>query len=182
MKNHVPFSVMAVFFMCLTITAQTKAATLTTNMPISVQISSACSLSAIGINFGNYTAGPNAPALSSTGTVSVTCPSGLPYKVGLDVGTAGQNGVLTQDGPVSFRALNVSGAPVLSYQLYQDAARTTVWGDHDMANTSTIGSSQSGTGTGANQTLTVYGFVEGGQAVNTSTTSATDTIKVTLLF
>lgn len=180
MKNHVSFTVTAVFVMCLAITAQTKAASLTTTMPVSVQISGGCSLSATGVNFGNYAAGPSAPALTATGTISVTCPASLPYKVGLNRGTA------LHDLPVGapdFRAMTFPTNDQLGYELYKDAARTAIWGDSDMANTYPTGTSQSGTGTGANQTVTVFGLVPGGQAINAPTNaSGTDTITVTLLF
>ncbi|WP_413935169.1 spore coat U domain-containing protein [Nitrospira sp. BLG_1] len=183
MKNHFSFTAAAMFFLFLAFTVHTEAGTLTTTMPISVQISGGCSLSATGINFGNYAAGPSAPALTATGTISVTCPSSLPYKVSLNSGTAIQNGVIGPNGPVVNRAMTFSNNEQLGYELYKDAARTTIWGDSDLANTYPNGSSQSGTGIGANQTLTVFGLVPGGQLISAPTNaSGTDTITVTLLF
>jgi spore coat protein U-like protein len=170
-------------FVVLASRGQNDAATLTTTMPVSVQITAGCTLSAAGINFGNYTAGPGAPALTATGSVSVTCPSNLPYKVSLNTGTALQDSVIGPNGPTNHRAMTFSNNEQLGYELYKDAARTTIWGDSDMANTYPNGTSQPGTGSGANQTLTVFGFVPGGQSINApSTAVGTDTITVTLLF
>lgn len=183
MKGYVTV-IIAVVVLTMFTAVQTMAATLTTTMPISVQISSGCTLSAAGINFGNYATGPGAPPVSATGTISVTCPSNLPYKVSLNTGTALQDTVLGPNGPSpNQRAMTFSNNARLGYELYKDAARSAIWGDSDTANTYSNGSSQSGTGTGATQSLTVFGFVPGGQSISAPTNAnGTDTITVTLLF
>lgn len=74
------------------------------------------------INFGNITGlTSNVDVTSSfgAGSVTVTCTPGIPVNIALD---AGLNSVST-----STRLLK-NGANVLSYQLYQDTARTILWG------------------------------------------------------
>ena len=46
---------------------------------------------------------------------------------------------------------------MIAYQLYLDSARSQVWGD------GATGAVHGGTGTGANQAITVYGRVPAGQ-------------------
>ena len=68
-----------------------------------------------------------------------------------------------------------SGGNTLTYNLYTDPSRTQVWGD------GTGGSNVSnGSGSGAAQTINVYGRISSGQTVPTGT--YTDTITVTINF
>jgi len=106
-------------------------------------ISNSCNVSATSVNFGSF-ANLNS-AVSGTGTVIVQCTNGSPYNVGLNAGTG-------TDATVSAR-LMTKGSYTITYSLYQNSAHTTVWG-------STIGTNTvSGTGTGSNQSITVYGLV-----------------------
>lgn len=61
----------------------------------------------------------------------------------------------------------------LSYALYQDTGRTTVWGN-------TGGTGVANTGTGTQNALTVYGAVAAGQAVPAG--SYSDTVVATVTF
>jgi spore coat protein U-like protein len=102
-----------------------------------------CTVSAPTLDFGSPTQLTSAQTGSTN--LSITCANLLPYKVGLD---AGLNG----GGNVNNRAMKL-GANTVSYQLYSDSGRTTVWGN-------TIGTNTvSGTGNGSAQTLTAYGLV-----------------------
>lgn len=91
----------------------------------------------------------SAPANEET-TLSVTCTDTTPYNVGLDAGTAAGSTVASR--LLTGTAPGNTGTTV-DYQLYQNAGRTTVWGNTQ--GTDTVG----GTGTGTAQTLTVYGQV-----------------------
>ncbi|CAM2150963.1 Spore coat protein U (SCPU) domain-containing protein [Pararobbsia alpina] len=84
-------------------------------------------------------------ALNATGSLNVQCTNGDAYRVALNGGGSGNVNArqMTRQG----------GGGTVSYQLYTDAAHSTAWGD------ATGGSVASGTGTGAWQTINVYGVV-----------------------
>ena len=93
--------------------------------------------------FGIYTGA----AVASTTTITVRCSKGFAYQIALGRGNGGN---------ASARMME-SGPNGLHYGLYQDAARATPWGDD--GGIDTVG----GTGTGADQTYTVYGLLAAGQ-------------------
>ncbi len=100
------------------------------------------------ISFGTYSSLANIIDASATGaggggTLSLTCTTGTDYTVALD------NGLHVTSG-TQRRMASTAGA-FISYNLYQDAARTTAWGSGANART--------GTGTGAAVPLIVYGRV-----------------------
>ncbi len=138
------------------------AATTSGTMPVTATVSSSCVVSTSAVAFGSYNP-TGGSQLDGTGTVSVTCTKDTSYTVALDGG--GQ-------GAVASRAM-LSGANLLTYQLYSDAARTTVWGD-------TAGQLVSGTGTGAQQDLTVFGRIPASQ--NVPSGAYADTINVTVTY
>lgn len=98
-----------------------------------------------------------------TSTVTVSCTGRTPWRMSMDDGrhaAGGQRRMRQEEGPNHVR-----------YELYRDPARTQRWGD---------GASRlQGTGTGSTQTLTVYGRVQGGQAVPAGSYSDTITVTVT---
>jgi spore coat protein U-like protein len=116
------------------------------NFPFTVQaaVTPQCFVSASPLNFGN-SVGLLTSAVNATTTLGVQCSTGTPYNVGLD---AGLNG----GGNINARKM-VLGANSVAYQLYQNAARTTVWGN--AVGTNTV----PGTGNGDTLGLTVYGSV-----------------------
>jgi len=137
-------------------------ATATSTLLVMATVSAACIVSTSPVAFGVYnpTAGT---VLDGTGTVSVTCTNGTSYAVSLDGG--GQADVLS-------RAM--SNLPdLLSYQLFSDAARTSVWG-------TTGGELVNATGTGLQVDHTVYGRVAASQ--NVPVGSYTDTVNVTVTY
>ncbi len=142
-----------------------RAATVTTTLPISLTVTAGCSVQATGVNFGSVVAGTSA---TSTGTITVNCISGTPYTVTLDGGT--------RVSIVSARALGPGGS---IYELYKDSAMTQIWGDSGFGQTYNLGSGIVGTGTGAGQALTVYGKI---QNVGNSPGTFTDTVVVTVIF
>ncbi|WP_160126083.1 spore coat U domain-containing protein [Serratia sp. Z4] len=100
------------------------------------------------ISFGTYSSLNNIIDASATGaggagTLSLTCTTGTDYTVALD------NGLNVTSG-TQRRMASTAGA-FISYNLYQDVARTTAWGSGANALT--------GTGTGAAVPLVVYGRV-----------------------
>jgi spore coat protein U-like protein len=145
---------------CATINQNITAAAFT----VSATYSATCSVNAATLNFGST--GVLAAAVDNTTSLTATCSATTPYTIGLDGGNAGAS------DPTQ-RKMSNSGAQI-TYGLYQNAARSQLWGNSTGTNT------VAGTGTGSGQPLTVYGRVP------TQTTPApgtySDSIIVTLTY
>lgn len=142
-----------------------QAATTTTTFPVTANVLAACSTSANPLAFGNYDP-TSATALDATTTLSVLCTVGTSFTVGLNAGTV-------TGATVTTRGMT-NGANTLSYALYQEAARTSNWGntpgtDTPPATTAPVGPSS----------LTVYGRVPAAQNVPAGGYSDTITVTVT---
>lgn len=140
------------------------AATDTDTFQVTATVTAACNVSAGNLDFGSYdpTSGTDNDA---TSTISVTCTLLAPYQVKLDGGGAGDTAA---------RVMDAGGGTDLSYQLYSDASRSTVWG-----NTTSDDVESVGLGLLPRQ-HTVYGRIVAGQDVETG--NYADTITVTLNF
>lgn len=114
---------------------------------VQATVVSACTVSGSLLNFG----GSIDPLVSSvpidaSSTLTVRCTNTTPYSVALDAGLHAGGGAVFGGRSMS------NGAQTIGYQLYLDSGRATVWGN------GTAGSSPvAGTGTGSNQSLTIYG-------------------------
>jgi spore coat protein U-like protein len=148
------------------------AGTATQNLSVTASVTANCTISTAAVAFGAYDpVVTNATAaLNGTGTVSVTCTNGATTAITLGQGTFAGTGS-TDALPV--RRLNDGGADYLSYTLYSDTGRTTIWGN-------TSGTSVAHTGTGLLTAITVYGAVAAGQ--NVPPGSYTDTVVATITF
>jgi spore coat protein U-like protein len=148
---------------CMMSATAASAQTSTANMAVSADVSTVCSFNTTPLAFGEMALTGATPG---TATLSITCTGGGAYTVGLG------NGLHN----VAAQRNLVSGVKILAYDLFQDPARGTRWGD---AGAGLV----SGTGTAAVQTLTVYGSITTGQAlVGDGGTPYTDTILVTLTY
>ncbi len=146
--------------------APVLAGTTTTTFSVSATVVSTCSVSATALAFGSIPTPINVN-VDGTSTITATCSANTPYTVALSTGVG--TGATFASRKMS------SGANTLSYTAYTDANRTTVWGD------GTGSSSLSNqTGSGAAQTITVYGRVPAGQSPAIG--SYTDTVTVTVTF
>lgn len=126
------------------------------------------------VDFGNLNQGVLAAAVNGTGGVTVNCNNGTPYTVYL--GDGGQR--ITGSG---YRQMK-NGTALLAYQLYKDSAHTTIW-DNIGGPTTTGGSGGvNGTGTGTNQSLTVYAQIPAGTTVPGTLGTYTDTVVVTVAY
>lgn len=144
--------------------------TATGNLSVTASITNACTVSATtALAFGAYVSGPGNVAKDGTGTVSTTCTIGAPTTVTLGQG-ANAAGGSTDALPLRQMA---DSANRLAYFLFQDAARTSVWGN-------TSGTGIAGTGTGAEVQLTVYGRIPAGQ--NKPAGTYADTVVATVTF
>lgn len=132
-----------------------------------------CSVSATAVNFGTYNP-LSGSATQSTGTVAVVCQVLLVglfvnWTVTLSTGSSG-NYVARQ---------LLSGANSLSYNLYTDAARTSVWGDG--TNGTSVVSANPFLVVGSNTVnYTVYGRIPAAQ--DRPAGSYSDTLTVTMTY
>jgi spore coat protein U-like protein len=153
-----------------------QAATATANLPVTASVTANCTIStASAVAFGAYdpvvTNATSGSPLVATGTINVSCTSGASTTVTLSEGTNHDTGTSTAAAPV--RRMNDGGTNYLSYQLYSEGTRTTVWGD-----TAPTGLAYSGIG--SQESLTVYGRVPGAQ--NVPSGSYSDTVVATITF
>lgn len=141
------------------------AATATGTFTATITIQASCQV--ISTNTLNYgTQGILTANTDAQATFNVQCTNTTPYNVGLNAGS-------TAGGTVATR-LMTSGSATVAYNMFSDAARSTNWGN--TVGTDTV----SGTGDGAQQTLTVYGRVP----PQTTSAPATynDTVTVTVTY
>ncbi len=113
---------------------------------VTAGVSNSCTVTAgpaSDINLGTVPA--TAVNISGNNNISVTCPTGTAYYIGLSP----SNGSTTGAGTMTYG----SSVPV-PYQLYQDAGLTTIWGN--TATAASAGNGKAGTGTGAAQSIPVY--------------------------
>lgn len=139
------------------------AATASSSFAVTATVVGACAITTTGLAFGSYAASQ----LDGSGTLLVTCTNGTPYVVALDAGTG--SGAST-----AVRKMSGPASQSLDYMLYQDAARTVSWGNSAGVDT------WSGSGSGAVQTLPVYGRIPAAQAAGAG--SYSDTVTVTVSY
>lgn len=116
---------------------------------ISATVAIDCTVTTTAVNFGNLSA---TQATFSNGDISVTCSSGVPYRIALDAG-------LNLDA-LGFRNIKqVVGTAAVRYALSSINVPFWVeWGDSDFTNTISRGASVADTGIGSPQSHTVYGY------------------------
>lgn len=102
-----------------------------------------CTISATNMDFGSF--GVLTASRDASSTLSLTCVSGTSYTISLDGGNASASDPANRKMSKGFEQI--------TYGLYQDSARTQLWGSTIGANT------RSGTGTGSAQSISVYGRV-----------------------
>jgi spore coat protein U-like protein len=92
------------------------------SLTVTASVSKNCTISTAPVNFGAYdTVAANATApLDGIGTVTVICTKGAAAKVALGAGTNAQG---------TTRRMGQGTAAYLTYEIYKDTARATVWGD-----------------------------------------------------
>ncbi len=144
-----------------------SAATATATLAVSATVTRTCVVSGGTLAFGAYSPLAASPT-DNTATFSVACTRNTSATLGLNTGA---NAL----GPTR-RLTDGGGTPsFLSYELFQDAARTTVWGNVAGA---WVGYTAPNS---AAQTMTVYGRIAALQDVP-STTTYNDTVTITVTF
>jgi spore coat protein U-like protein len=165
MKKTISFTIIAaasVLTLGLMSTAANAATTATTTFQVTANVQPTCLISAAPLAFGNYTGVLN----NASSNLTVTCTNTTPYNVGLDAGA-------TSGATVTNRSM-LNGSTKLNYSIYQDAGRTSNWGNTVGTDTAT------GTGSGSAQTMTVYGQIPAGQYIAPG--SYADTITASLTY
>lgn len=135
----------------------------TTSFTITATVQARCAVTATDLAFGNY----SGALLNGTSTITATCTKTTAYNVGLNAGTG-------TGATVTNRKMTGPSSATLNYSLFRNTTRTLNWGN--TVGTDTV----AGTGSGAAQTLTVYGSVPAAQYVRPG--SYSDTITVTLTY
>jgi len=137
------------------------------NLGVSATVNGNCTISTNPVAFGavDTLAGTEVDA---AGSIVVTCTNGTAWYASGSVGTG--------TGATFASRKMKSGANLLNYTLYTDSGRTAGWGD-GTSSTSLL----TATGSGAAQTVGVYGRVFSGQ--NTAPAgSYSDTVSVTVTY
>ena len=143
----------------------------TANFQVRILIQESCTISATAptdIDFLTHTRSTGAP-VSATGTLTVNCSAGTPYSIGL---SGGANSTGDATAPAAGDRRMSSGSAHVPYDLYRDGAFSNFWGN-------TTGNMQAGTGTAANQTLTVHGRVP---STNFPAGTYTDTVTARVVY
>lgn len=132
----------------------------------SASVPSRCTLStATNLEFGSVP-GTILSNRDETSAVTFTCTNRTAWNVGLDNGLHAAGAI---------RRMRRGSTPdYVRYELYRDEPRNLRWG------TTTGSDTAAGTGTGASQSVTVYGRVPSGQTVPAG--SYTDTVTVTVTY
>ena len=138
-----------------------------TTFEVTATVNDSCRVAATNLVFGIYD--PSAGNLDGSSTITATCTKGTTYNIGLDAGSNASNAT----APAS-RAMAADGK-YLSYELYSNADRSTVWGN--MIGVDTVEASSS---EGGDETHSVYGRIPAAQYVPAG--NYVDTINVTITF
>ncbi len=118
----------------------------TTTFNVSITLASSCTVTA-GSDIDLGTQDQSSTDTTGSSTFNVTCTKSTPYTVSM---TPSNN----DTGGAGTMAATIGGnSDTVAYNLYQDAAGATAWGD--VSGTNTL----AGTGNGAAQSLTVYAQV-----------------------
>jgi len=121
-----------------------------------------CTVHGSGLNFGIYRGRTTA---TSTGTITVTCPTGIAFEIALTAG----------DGSYPRRILRGEHGATLTYNLYTSANHSRVWGDGVAPGTHTV----RGVGAGRPVVFHVYGRIDPGQTPTPGAYSTALTVTVT---
>jgi len=150
----------------------------TTTFNVRIIITKACTITAAAatdVDFGSALSTATIPS-NAQGSVTAQCSALTPYTIALNAGAnaATANDVTTR------RMINTDAAVTtnnyVGYQLYSNAARTTVWGA--TAGTNTV----AGTGNGLAQAYPIYGQVANPSVNNAATGNYQDTVTATITY
>lgn len=138
----------------------------TADMTVTADVAATCSVNAATMAFGTYNTLTGTALASPATAINFTCSNGATYSVSLSNGanydTTGATRRLIRTG-----AATPAADDYLTYKIYEDSAMTVAF------------DGMSGATTGAAQSVTLYGKVDGGQTTR-KTGSYTDTVVITI--
>lgn len=174
MRNLACAGVAALALTAALLPVRADAGSATGTLTVTATVSSSCTIANATLGFGPYTPGSHQ---SGNAAFSVTCTLDAPFGVAMGAGAHGSG-----TGASVTRKMS-NGTTFLNYQLYTNAAETTVWGT-TCPSTSPYTNCVGGNGTGAPVSLTVYGAIPatGNGATAVGTGSYTDTVTMTITF
>ena len=144
-----------------------SAGTTTGSLSVSATVSNNCQITNTpSIAFGNYNPLDTTP-VDALGTISLACTKGAIAVISLDTGANSSNATGTT------RAMKDAATNYLSYELYSNSGRTTVWG-------SSPGVTEPAAPSKAAVNYTVYGRIPAGQ--DQPANSYSDTVGITVNF
>ena len=110
---------------CVT-SVRSEAAAASGSLGVSASVANNCTISTAALAFGAYdpVVANAASNLDGTGTVTIACTKGAASTIGLNLGSNASG---------STRRLNDGSSNYLTYEMYQDSGRTTVWGNSGAA-------------------------------------------------
>lgn len=163
MNRIARYSLLSAILMAAALTYQpVKAATATGSMQVSATVIGVCSVAGGNLAFGTY----SSSQLDQNTMLGVRCTNGTSFNVALDAGT----GV---GATTSARKMTSQEGGTLSYSVFRDVAKTSVWGSSPGTDTLT------GTGTGLLQPIPVYASIPANQTPNPGQYADTLTITIT---
>ena len=136
------------------------AASGTSSFDVNVQVLATCSISASNMTFSSITTGTTSNT-DATSSLTVNCSNGTPYTIALGNGNNYSGGRRMTNGTTN-----------INYYLYSDSGRSTQWNS---------ASTQTGTGSGSDQSFNIYGRIPSGQSVP-FTGAYSDTIIATVTY
>jgi spore coat protein U-like protein len=139
------------------------------DMEVSTTVANSCTISAGALSFAGYNSVAGT-AVDGTATLTVACTKGSSATITLG---QGENADTGSTDAVPLRRM-VNGSNYLSYLLYSDSGRSTVWG-----NTAGTGAGYTAV-TSEDSAVTVYGRITAGQDVPAATYTDTVTATITL--
>ena len=156
-----------VAFMSMT-NAPASAASATANLAVSATVTNNCTISTTPLNFGSYdpVVAHASANLDGTGAVVVACTKGTAPTIGLGAGSNASGGL---------RRMTNGASAYLTYELYQETGRTTVWTNTGAGLLSPVAAPSK-----AARSFTVHGRVPSNQDVPAG--SYSDTVVATVNF
>ena len=150
-KSHIYCAIPCVLLGLLA-SAPAWAGTQTTTMTVTANVIDDCSVSATSVAFGNVNV-TSASAAAGTGGITVRCTAGTAWTATASAGSG-------TGATVNLRKLTLGVDPTktLNYSLYVDSGYVGIWGD------GSTGTAVTGTGTGVNDTRTIYARIPTGQS------------------
>ena len=149
-------------------------ANVTGSFQVSVTIQAACTLTtpSTAVSFGTVTAGTASTLQNAASSISVLCPNGQAFNIGL-LPSSANGGTANGTGNL------VNGTTQIGYDLFSNSGYSTAWGN--TVGTNTVSHTSASSTTAFSQTI--YAEIPGGNiAAADAAGTYTDTVAVTVYY